>query len=489
MISKLRTLIPYVLLAVLLGAGSAARLEAADDAAARPNILWLIAEDMGPELGCYGEPQVWTPHLDKLAADGMRFTRAFATAPVCSASRSAFMTGMYQTTIGAHNHRSHRSDGFQLPDGGRVITHWLQDGGYYTANVREIEPGLRGTGKNDWNFAAPKPFDSDKWDDLKGHQPFYAQINFPETHRGGEWNSAHKRIDKTADPAQVELPPYYPDHPVARQDWAQYLNTAMSLDQKIGRVLAKLREDGLADNTIVIFFGDHGRAMVRGKQWCYDSGLHVPLIIRWPKNFDPPDGFKAGTVSGQLISLIDLSATTLALAGVEQPEKMQGRVFLGPAAEPPREYAFAARDRCDETVFRIRTVRDERYRYIRNFMPERPFLQINRYKETSYPMLPLMRKLHAEGKLTPTQEVLFAPHRPAEELYDTQQDPYEIDNLADSAEHQEVLERLRSELDAWLERSDDQGATPEPAEVTEHWEQTQQANYARKMKALAQPDQ
>ena len=447
---------------------------------ARPNILWIIAEDFGPELGCYGTQQVWTPNLDELARVGVRYTRAFTTAPVCSASRSAFMTGMVQTTIGAHNHRSHRRDKYQLPDGVRLITHWLREAGYFTANIREVSSTLRGTGKTDWNFTPrAKPYDSDRWADLKSNQPFYAQINFPETHRGSAWNNAHKSIPRKADPARVTIPSYYPDHPTTRRDWAQYLNTAMALDRKVGIVLRKLEEDGLADNTIVIFFGDHGRAMVRGKQWCYDSGLHVPLIIRWPTGLATPAQYRPGSVNDQLISAIDLSATTLALAGVARPATMQGRVFLGPQADPPREYVFSARDRCDETVFRIRTVRNKRYRYIRNFMPDRPFLQLNRYKEKQYPVIHLIRELYAQGKLNPTQAVLAAPRRPAEELYDLDNDPYEVRNLAGSPDHAAVLAKLRGVLTNWIEESNDQGRTIEPPEIHEYWEKRQARNYAR----------
>ncbi|MEX0939046.1 MAG: sulfatase [Pirellulales bacterium] len=451
------------------------------------NVLWIIGEDLGPELACYGTPEVQTPHLDRLAAEGMLFTRAFATAPVCSASRSAFMTGMYQTTIGAHNHRSHRDDGYRLPESVRLLTDWLRDEGYYSANVREITPELRGTGKTDWNFNVEgKPFDTDRWEDLKANQPFYAQINFPETHRGREWDMAHERIASPADPDKVDLPPYYPDHPVARRDWAQYLNAVMALDGKVGSVLKKLQEDGLAENTVVVFMGDHGRAMVRGKQWCYDSGLRIPLIIRWPDGVDPPEGYRKGEVSGRLVAAIDLTATTLSIAGAEKPETMQGRVLFGPQAGPERDYVFGARDRCDETVFRIRTARDERYRYIRNFMPERPFLQINRYKETTYPMLPLMRRLHAAGELTPTQAVLFAPSRPAEELYDLEADPHEIHNLADSPEHQQVLERMRGALAEWIDQSDDQGCHAESPEIVAAWEARMKQTYEERLERIRQ---
>lgn len=462
----------------LTGAGTVA-LAAGD----KPNILWIIGEDMCPDLGCYGVDQVWTPVLDRLAAHGVRYTHAFTTAPVCSASRSAFMTGMMQTTIDAHNHRSHRRDDYRLPKGVRLLTHWLRDAGYFTANVRQIDKNLRGTGKTDWNFKFDgKPFDTDQWGKLKDHQPFYAQVNFGEAHRGRTWPDARKNNKKLADPAKVKIPPYYPDHPVTRDDWANYLDSITQLDRKIGLVLKKLEEDGLADNTVVIFFGDHGRCMVRGKQWCYDSGLHVPLIIRWPASIPTPKAFKPGTVDDQLISAIDLTATTLAIAGVKKPPAMQGRVFLGPDADPARTYVFGARDRCDETVFRICTARDQRYRYIRNFMPERPFLQRNRYKETSYPVIRLMRELHAEGKLTPVQAALLAPRRPAEELYDLANDPYETRNLADSPDHQEIRKRMRAALDAWIESTDDQGRFPEDPKVIEDYQNRQNQKYNRRPK-------
>lgn len=458
----------------------------------RPNILWIIAEDMGPELGCYGTAEVDTPTIDGLAARGMRFTHAFTTAPVCSPSRSAFMTGMYQTSIGAHHHRSHRPDTpspypFPLPEGVRLITDWLRPAGYFTANIRQLPEGIdfNGTGKTDWNFSYEgHPFDSDNWTDLKEHQPFYAQINFPETHRGQSWDRAHEKISRIADPDQVKIPPYYPDHPVTRQDWAQYLNSVMSLDRKVGIVLDLLERDGLADNTVVLFMGDNGRAMIRGKQWPYDSGLHVPLIIYWPESLPVPQHYKPGSVSDQLISAIDVSATTLAVAGVEKPAQMQGRIFLGENAAPPRQYVFGGRDRGDETVDRIRTVRSQRHRYIRNYMPNKPFLQTNRYKEASYPVIWVMRKLHAQGKLTPAQEALMAPTRPAEELYDLQNDPYEIQNLADSAEHQGILEELRGVLDKWIEESNDQGQIPEDPAVAEFYDQRARRNYDERIEKL-----
>ena len=235
---------------------------------------------------------------------------------------------------------------------------------------------------------------------------------------------------------------------------------------------------------MVFFFGDHGRAMPRGKQWPYDSGLHIPLIIYWPEGIEAPSQYEAGTVSDQLLSAIDLTATTLAIAGIDKPEKMQGRVFLGPQAEAPRLYAFSGRDRGDETLDRIRTVRSSRYRYLRNYYPERPFLQLNRYKETNYPTIWVMRRLHREGELTPEQARLMAPTRPQEELYDLLNDPYEVVNLADSAAHQEILADLRGRLDRWIEETDDQGRFPEDPAVIEHYEQQMRENYHERLEAL-----
>ncbi len=443
------------------GVGRAARARGVD----RPNILWLLAEDFGPELGCYGNTLVSTPNLDRLAAQGVRYARAYTTSPVCSPSRSAFMTGMYQTTIDAHNHRSHRDDGQKLPAGVRLISHRMRDAGYFTANVRTMPEsfGFAGMGKTDWNFAIDEPgFQSDRWADLKSHEPFFAQVNFQETHRKFQ-------APKHVDPAKVKLPPYYPNHPVARADWAEYLDAAIELDRKVGVVLDQLEAEGLADRTIVVFMGDNGEAHVRGKQFCYEEGLRVPLIIRWAKAFPVPAGFEPESVDERLIEAIDLAPTFLMIAGLSKPEAMQGRVMFGAGAEPKRQYAFGARDRCDETVFRLRTVRDDRYRYIRNFTPERPFLQANNYKEKSYPVWNLLKEMAARDELTPDQKKLTAASMPEEELYDLSADPYEIHNLAASAEpaNRQALERLRAVLDRWIEQTQDRGSVLEPQDLVE----------------------
>lgn len=449
----------------------------------RPNILWIIAENIDLDLGCYGAKHVHTPNLDRLAAAGVRFTRVFATAPVCAPSRSAFMTGMYQTSTDTHHMRSHRDDDFRLPAGVRPITHWLEDAGYSTFNIRLILRYLVGTGKLDLNFVNEgKVFQADDWSALKRKQPFYAQINTPEVEYDiydrksaskprVEWvgEREHPQIAK---PETMTPPPYYPDHPIVRQEWARYLNSVSGMDQRVGRVLEALRTDGLEDDTIVIFFADNGRLEARGIHWCYDSGLRVPMIIRWPRNFPAPETFRPGSVNDQVISLLDLTATTLALAGLERPRGMQSRIFLGAKADPSRKYAFSARDRIDETVNRIRSVRDERYRYVRNFMPEQSFTALNRYKEKCFLVMPLMRQLHADGKLTGPALALMSPRLPDEELYDTQTDPHEIKNLAQSkdAAHQEALARLRTALEVWITETGDRGQWPEPPAVVAPFE-------------------
>jgi arylsulfatase A-like enzyme len=257
----------------------------------------------------------------------------------------------------------------------------------------------------------------------------------------------------------------------------------MAFDKKVGFVLDLLDKEGLLENTVVMVFGDNGRAMVRSKQWPYESGLHVPLLIRWPANFPSPSGFTPGERDSRLLSIIDLSATTLSVAGISPPMLMQGRVFLGEESAPPRQFVFGGRDRGDETVDRIRTVRDKRFRYIRNYYPERPFLQLNRYKEWSYPILQLMRELHDQGKLNPIQEYLFNPTRPVEELYDMENDPCEINNLAGDHAYSDIKQHLSDVLETWIMESNDQGRFREPNEVIEEWEQQMKNYYSKREKS------
>lgn len=449
-------------------------------AIAKPNILWIIGEDLGPNLACYGTPAVATPNLDRLAAEGCRYTRAFATAPVCSAARSALITGAYQTSFGAQHHRSNRQpDAPGLPDGVRLITDRLRDVGYYTAIVSRFPESspIEAKGKTDWNFANPeKPFDTINWSQLAKHQPFFAQINFEEAHRIYHHDPAH-----AIDPAQVVLPPYLADTPLIREDWAAYLEDIQILDGKVGQVLRLLAADGLADNTIVIFLGDNGREDFRGKYHLYEQGTQIPLIVRAPELLKP------GTVSERLVSGVDITATTLALAGITVPAASHGRPFFGPQAGE-REYVYTALDRIDDNPDRVRAVRDARWKYLRNYEPDRPYLQENGYRATTNPTYLAMKKLHAEQRLNLAQSKFMASSRPVHELYDLQADPFELKNLADDPQHADVLHRLQTELDRWMTLTGDDRQTAEsPASrkfSLEEYERTRPRNHANNLKRL-----
>jgi len=442
--------------ALALGAAS---LGACAGQTPQPNVLWIIGEDFSPELGCYGDPTVSTPNIDRLASEGVRYTQACITAPICSIARSALMTGRYQTSIGAHQHRSHRVDGYQLPEGVGIFTDLFREAGYHTSNLRRSPVG--GTGKTDFNFNLDQePYDGDDWAERAEGQPFYAQINFSETHR------AFSPHPKSIDPATVELPPYYPDHPAVRKDWALYLEDTQHLDDKVGAVLQRLEDEGLAEDTIVFFFSDHGRAMPRGKQFLYEGGMVIPLIVRIPEKFRPAD-FTPGSTNDDLISHIDITATSLALAGIERPGNLDAQVFIGPEAAAPRTIQFCARDRADETVDRIRAARTADWKYIRNYYPERPYTQPNHYKDTSYPSLQVLKQWKEEGKLNDAQKPFMADSRPPEELYDLNADPYELTNLAADPAHAEKLAEMQTALDAWIKDTGDAGEIPEdplPAE-------------------------
>ena len=447
-----------------------------------PNIIWIVGENLNLDLGIYGENLVATPHLDSLGKNGMVYTHVFSTSPVCAPSRSAFMTGMYQTTTGTHNMRSHRDDDYRLPDGVRPVTQRLNDAGYYTANITNIGDRIVGTGKLDLNFVNEGPlYDSEDWSALKSNQPFFAMINTPEIEYDiydrktaeksrVEW-VGEKEHPQIATPENVMVPPYYPDHEITRQELARYYNSISGIDIRVGWILEQLKEDGLSDNTVIIFFGDNGSLDARGIHWCWDTGLRVPLIVYWPETLDAPPKYKAGTLNDEIISLLDITATTLQIAGIPRPLSMQSRVFLGENVEPPRTYAFSARDRIDETVNRIRSVREKRYHYMRNYIPGQGFSSLNRYKEKCCAVKPLMRELYAAGQLTGAAAELMEP-LPYEQLYDTWNDPHEIFNLAesDNPEHLEALQRLRAALDTWIAETGDQGEWLEPEEIIRPFE-------------------
>ena len=426
-------------------------------AAERPNIVWIVVEDMSPHFGCYGETTIKTPNVDALAAEGTRFSRAFVTAPICSISRSALITGMYQTSIGAQHHRSGRGElKIHLPAGVEPLPVLFQRAGYHTSNGAWQARG-KAIGKTDYNFVwDEKMYDGNDWSGRKVGQPFFAQVQLVGgKHRdGANWRQrAAQLLPSVTDPADVKLPPYYPDVPGLRDDWAKALDAVRYTDVQVGEIVARLEQEKLLDSTVIFFITDHGISTARGKQFLYDEGTHIPFIVRGP-------GIDAGKVRDDIIEHIDMAAASLALAGIEIPQSMQARNILATNYQP-REFVFAARDRADETVERLRGVRSERYKYIRNFYPLRPHLQPNRYKDNK-PCLIALRQARADGKLTELQEqLLFSPTRPAEELYELTADRWEMNNLADDPAHATALKEMRQRLDQWIEQTGDRGRTPE----------------------------
>jgi N-sulfoglucosamine sulfohydrolase len=416
-------------------------------AAERPNIIWIVGEDMGPELGCYGDANARTPNLDRMAREGIRFSKAFTHAPVCAPSRSGLITGRYPTSIGTHHMRS------KLLKPPRLFTEELREAGYFVA----------WPGKTDFNFNVPATaFDSTKpWLQNPPKQPFFGFMNLGVSHESQirssvevfQRNTAKLKQEDRHDPAKMVVPPYHPDAPEVRRDLANYYDLCTAVDYQAGEVLRRLEDTGLATNSIVIFFGDHGRGLPRSKRWVYDSGTRVPVIVWAPGRFKPE-------VREDLVSFIDFPATVLALAGVDVPKSYDGQVFLGGKRATDRKYVYAARDRMDETFDRIRSVRDARFRYVRNFNPELPYAQRISYME-EMPTMQVWRKWNEEGKLTGAQKLFFAATKPKEELYDTEADPYEVKNLADAPEHRAKMAELRGELDRWMQTTGDLGAVPE----------------------------
>ncbi len=432
----------------------------------RPNFLWITLEDTSPRFGCYGDPVARTPHIDRLAAEGRRYTHAFATAGVCAPSRASVITGMYQIAIGTHHMRTTHTNRHtpEMPTPYHVVPppyvkafpEYLRAAGYYcTNNV-----------KTDYQFAPPLT----AWDECstEAHwrhrehpdQPFFAVFNFTVTHESGMWPQEGRLLQ--TDPAAVSLPPYLPDTPKTRAALAQHYDNLALADQRVGELLRQLEEDGLADRTIVFLWSDHGEGLPRAKRWLYDAGIRVPLIVRWPGQLEP------GSVCDDLVSLIDLGPTVLSLAGLEVPAHLQGQPFLGPHARR-REYVYAARDRHDEAYDMVRAVRDRRFKYIRNYHPEKPYLLWIPYS-FRHPIAQEMWRLYAEGGLEEgPQQLMFRPHRPVEELYDCASDPYEIRNLAADPAYREVLLRLRGELDRWRREVGDLGEIPEEQMVRQMW--------------------
>ncbi len=427
----------------------------------RPNILWISFEDTNPFYGCYGDKVARTPNLDKFATEGCIWSNAFSTAGVCAPARSAVITGMYPSSIGTHHMRTAHTNPAapELPTPYSAVpphyvkcfSEYLRAAGYYCTNNE----------KTDYQFESPFT----AWDELgpKAHwrnrkdneQPFFAVFNPTRTHESGMWEKncpEHK-----FDPAKIRLPPYFPDTPEVRKAMARmYTNIELS-DVYFGELLKQLEEDGLAEDTVVFHWSDHG-PLPRGKRWPYDSGIRVPMIIRWPGKI------RKGTISRQLVSTIDLGPTALSIAGIDVPAHMQGQAFLGDQKRDPRKYVFASRDRYDESYDMVRAVRDGRFKLIRNYHPELPYNVWVPYLNR-HPIMQEMWKLHAEGKLEGPQKLLFQDSRPVEELYDTSKDPWEIRNLAGDPKYGKQLVRLRKTLDAWMEDIKDMGAVDESVMV------------------------
>jgi uncharacterized sulfatase len=421
----------------------------------RPNILWLSSEDTSPTLGCYGDAYAVTPTLDRLASQGARYSHAFSVYGVCAPSRSSIITGMYPTAIGTCHMRSM---GVPPPEV-KCFTEYLRAAGYYCAN----------NVKTDYNFDPP----ATAWDDCstKAHwrnrpskdTPFFCVLNDTVTHESQIRATPEQAAKNTSmltpaqrrDPAKAPVPPYYPNTPTVRQDIARYYETVTALDHHVDRILGDLASDGLAENTAVFYWGDHGWGMTRGKRWPYDSGIRVPLLVRWPGMV------KSASVDPRMVSLMDLGPTALSLAGIRPPAYMHGRAFLGEHAAPPRKHVFACRDRMDETPDTIRAVRDSRFKYIRNYRPELPYSQHIVYMD-EMPTLREMRSLNAAGKLSGAPALWFAPRKPEEELYDCASDPHEIKNLATDPKHASKLKELRAVHEQWERDYPDLGRLPEP---------------------------
>lgn len=435
----------------------------------RPNVLWISFEDTYPFYGCYGDPVARTPNVDRLAAEGCRYPNAFSTAPVCAPARCAVITGMYAVSIGAHHMRTshprpHDTAAFPYevcpPPHVRCFTEYLRAAGYYCTNNH----------KTDYQFNPPRT----AWDDCSktAHwrnrpdpdQPFFAVFNPTNTHESGMWED--KDIELSVDPAAVPVPPYLPDTPRVRESIARMYSQLAIADQRMGELLAQLEEDGLADNTIIMHWSDHG-PMPRGKRWPYDSGIRVPMIVRWPDRLRPRN-VKPGSVDERLVSTIDLGPTVLSLAGVEIPVHLQGRAFLGPRAAPPRDYVFASRDRYDVSYDMIRAARDRRFKYLRNYLPQLEKAMWVPYRN-QHPIMQEIYRLHLEGRLEGPQRIMMQTSRLAEELYDTHADPHELHNLAADPAYAGDLARLGAATDAWLAEVGDMGRIDEYEMVRRWW--------------------
>jgi len=457
MISKKITLIITIITVVFNY-----QIKSQTESTLKPNIVWIMMEDWGYQLSCYGEKGIYTPNIDNVANDGIMFVNSFCTSPVCSPSRSAMMTGFHQNYIGAEQHRTRGEfKKKHLPYNIKPISQLLEEAGYFTCIMNGF--------KTDLNFLVEgELFQGTDWNQRTEGQPFFAQITFGGTHR--TWKRDKK---KPIDITKVELPPYYPQTDLAKRDWANGLEAAQIVDRQIGKVLNRLDNEGLRQNTLVFIIGDNGRCMPRGKQFLYDGGIQVPIIARWPEKI------KAGQKSEDMVTTIDISKTILDIAGAKPRHPLHGKnLFNGETAD--RKYIFAARDKMDDTHDAMRAIRSKKFKLIHNLMPERAYCQYNYYKESKYPVLALLNIMHMKGELTPEQAKFMAPSKPEFELYNMVNDPFELVNLADNPEYKHIKDTLLKELNQWRLFVKDKGVSKEfrsggstskyPTKTLEEWE-------------------
>lgn len=435
----------------------------------RPNILWISCEDISPNLGCYGDPHAITPNLDQLAHDGVRFSRAFTPAGVCAVVRSGVITGMFPPSIGSQHMRSR----IIPPADVKAFPELLREAGYFTSNRSKTDFQFEST-NNIWDAQGNKHGD---WRDRSDpDQPFFSVVNFTVCHesqvRHGE--EKHTQVirqigeDNRHDPDTVAdtVPEYLPNTAAVRKNWAWYHDNITLMDKMAGELLQRLEDDGLADETIVVFWSDHGMGLPRGKRWIYDTGTLIPMIVRWPSKYPAPENLQPGSVRDDLTSVLDLAPTMLDTARIDVPPSMQGRVLFGPAAQPEPPYLFFHRDRMDEVYELQRGARDRRWKYIRNFEPEKTYAQRLDYMD-EMPAMRDWRRLAAADRLTGGQKNWFLTPKPIEELYDTEKDPWELTNLADLPDYAQRLQRMRLATETWQTEIGDTGLIPEAVMMEE----------------------
>jgi len=459
-ISRLRLLASLFVAAFLLVVGSLGHYRIAA-AAERPNILWITCEDISPYLGCWGDPNALTPNLDRLASQGIRYTQAYANAPVCAVARCTIAFGMYSTTLGTHQMRTRE----RVPERFRLLPEYLRQAGYFCTNCSKTDYNIVRSYTAPWDECSGKAH----WRHRKPGQPFFSVFNFTITHESQLSPRAIERHVKAGrippeprvDPARVTLPPYHPDVPEIRYDWARLYDLITAMDKQVGEILQQLEEDGLADDTIVFFYSDHGGTLSAAKRYNYNRGTRVPMIVRFPAKWQHLAPAPPGSTVDRLVSFVDLAPTVLSLVGLPVPQHMQGHAFLGPKATKPPKYVYFFRDRMAERYDFVRAITDGRYRYIRNFLPERPRGRDTRYGFTVQRNWNAWLREYEAGRCNKIQSAFWEP-KPVEELYDLEADPWEVHNLAGDPKYAEVVERLRGALYRWMTETGDLGLVPEP---------------------------